>query len=146
MPSLYYRSVMPRDLFAEIDRLQREMQQVFDYAPTIRGLTRGFPALNVGSTPRSVVVYAFAPGIDPASIDVQLHKGTLTIAGERKGEPVPEGATVHVDERFAGQFRRVVSLPEDADPNAVDASYRDGVLQVSIRRKEEAQPRRIAIE
>jgi HSP20 family protein len=146
VPSLYYRSVMPRDLFAELDRLQREMQQAFDFAPTIRGLSRGFPALNVGGTPTSVEVYAFAPGIDPASVDVQLHKGTLTIAGERKAEPVPEGATVHVDERFAGPFRRVVSLPDDIDPNAVEASYRDGVLHIGIRRKAETQPRRIAIQ
>ena len=48
--------------------------------------------------------------------------------------------------RFAGRFRRVVSLPDDVDPNAIDAKYRDGVLHVRIQRKEEAQPRRITIQ
>lgn len=142
---MFYQSRFPRDLFAELDRLQRETQQAFDLTPSIRGLTRSFPALNVGGTPRSVEIYAFAPGMDPGSIDVQLEKGTLTIAGERKTADVPEKATVHIDERFAGRFRRVITLPDDIDPEAIAAKYRDGVLHISIQRKEEAQPRRIEI-
>jgi HSP20 family protein len=72
----------------------------------------------------------------------------LTISGERKSELPPQEAkaTVHIDERFAGRFRRVVTLPDDADPNAVQASYRDGVLNVSIQRVEAALPRRIAVQ
>jgi len=143
---MYYRSLFPRDLFAELDRLQRDLQQSVDPNPNIRGLTRGFPALNIGGTPKTVDIYAFVPGIDPATLDVQLVKGMLTIAGERKLEPVPEKATLHIDERFAGRFQRVVSLPDDADPNAIEAKYKDGVLHVRIQRKEEAQPRRIAIQ
>jgi HSP20 family protein len=139
----------PRDVFAELDRLQREIQQNHDLSPSIRGIARGgFPAMNVGSTPGSVEIYAFAPGIDPATIDVQLERGVLTVAGERKAElPEPEAkAAIHIDERFAGRFRRVVTLPDDVDPNAVTAKYRDGVLHVSIPRREAAQPRRINIE
>ncbi|MBX3704879.1 MAG: Hsp20/alpha crystallin family protein [Steroidobacteraceae bacterium] len=144
-----YRSLFPRDLFAEMDRLQREVQQAFELSPSIRGLGRGgFPAMNVGSTPGSVEVYAFAPGLDPASLDVQIEKGVLTLAGERKSD-LPgrdEKATVHIDERFAGRFRRVVTLPDDINPNAVEARYRDGVLHVSLKRREAARPRRIDIQ
>jgi HSP20 family protein len=93
-----------------------------------------------------VEIYAFAPGVDPASLDVQIEKGVLTLAGERKTEPAPEKAAVHIDERFAGRFRRVVSLPDDVDPSAVEARYRDGVLHISIARKAAAQPRRIVIQ
>lgn len=143
---MYYRSLFPSSVFADLDRLQREVQQVFGLGPSIRGLARGFPALNVGGTPQSVEIYAFAPGLDPASLDVQIEKGTLTLAGERKAADVPEKATVHINERFAGRFRRVVSLPDDIDPASVAAKYRDGVLHVRIQRKEEAQPRRISIE
>ncbi|MBC7214273.1 MAG: Hsp20/alpha crystallin family protein [Burkholderiaceae bacterium] len=143
---MYYRSLFPGSVFADLDRLQREVQQVFGLGPSIRGLTRGFPALNVGGTPQSVEIYAFAPGLDPASLDVQIEKGTLTLAGERKAADVPEKATVHINERFAGRFRRVISLPDDIDPTSVAAKYRDGVLHVRIQRKEEAQPRRISIE
>lgn len=144
---MIYRSLFPRDMFAELERLQREMQQAFDISPSIRGLARGgFPAMNVGSTAKSVEIYAFAPGIDPANLDVQIEKGVLTIAGERKVDAVPEKATAHIDERFAGRFRRVVSLPDDIDANAVEAHYRDGVLHISIARKEAAQPRRITVQ
>ena len=143
---MLYRTLFPRDLFAELDRLQREMQQSYDLSPSIRGVTRGFPAMNVGGTSRSVEIYAFLPGVDPAGLDVQIEKGVLTVTGERKAEAVPDKATVHIDERFAGPFRRVVSLPDDVDPNAVQAKYRDGVLHISIARKAAAQPRRITIE
>ena len=143
------RSLFSRDLFAELDRLQREMQQAFDVSPSIRGFGHGgFPALNVGGTLKSVEVYAFAPGLDPASIDVNLERGVLTIAGERKSDlpAKEEKSTVHIDERFAGRFRRVVALPDDIDPNDVAADYRDGVLHISIKRRESAQPRRISIQ
>ena len=144
-----YRSLFPSDLFAELDRLQREVQGAFDVSPSIRGLARGgYPALNVGSTPASVEIYAFAPGLEPASIDVNLDRGVLSIAGERKGR---EGArddktSLHIEERFAGRFRRVVSLPEDIEPGGVSAEYRDGVLHVSVKRREAAQPRRISVQ
>lgn len=144
-----YRSLFSRDLFAEMDRLQREMQQALDQSPTIRGYARGgYPALNVGGTPTSVEVYAFAPGLDPASIDLNLDRGVLTLAGERKANlpKTDEKTTLHANERFTGRFRRVVSLPDDIDPNAVTAKYTDGVLHVSIQRRASAQPRRIEVQ
>ncbi|MFP5406990.1 MAG: Hsp20/alpha crystallin family protein [Gammaproteobacteria bacterium] len=143
-----YRSLFPRDVFAELDRPQREIQDSFDLSPSIRGLGRGsFPALNVGGTPQAVEIYAFAPGVDPATLDVTLDRGVLTIAGERHPElPETDDKTaVHVNERFAGPFRRVVTLADDLDANAVSAESRDGVLRITIKRRESAQPRRIAI-
>lgn len=144
-----YRSLFPSDLAAELSRWQRELQQMFDTGVSIRGRGRGgFPAVNVGSTPQAVEIYTFAPGLDPASLDVSLEKGVLTISGQRPAD-VPEtsnGATVHINERFAGRFRRVISLTEDLDPNAITAQYRDGVLHISIKRREAMQPRRIAIQ
>ena len=144
-----YRTLFPRDVFAELDRLQRELQTAFDISPNIRGLARGgFPAINVGSTPTSVELYAFVPGVDPATVDVQLEKGMLTIAGERRAltPNKDEKATVHIDERFSGRFRRVITLPDDVDPNAVTAKYRDGLLHISARRREASASRRIAIQ
>ena len=74
-----YRSLFPRDIFAELDRLQRDMSGVFDYSPSIRGFGRGgYPALNVGSTPTSVEIYAFAPGIDPAAVEINLDRGAVS--------------------------------------------------------------------
>ncbi|HVK94953.1 MAG TPA: Hsp20/alpha crystallin family protein [Noviherbaspirillum sp.] len=145
-----YRSMFPRDVFVELDRLQREMQEVFETGPNIRGIGRGgFPAVNIGGTPQSLELYAFAPGLDPQSIEVNLERGVLTISGERKADlPEPDGKiSVHINERFAGRFRRVISLPEDdVNPSGVSAAYRDGVLHISVKRREAAQPRRIAIQ
>ena len=141
-----YRSLFPRDLFAEMDRLQREMQQAMEFSPSIRGFARGFPALNVGSTAKSVEIYAFAPGIEPAKLELQIENGILTLAGERSIGGPAEKSTVHIDERFAGRFRRVVTLPEDVDTDKAEARYRDGVLHISIPRKESVLPRRIAIQ
>jgi HSP20 family protein len=143
-----YRSMFPGDLFAQMDRIQRELQQTFDLEPSIRGLgLGGFPALNVGATQKSVEMYAFVPGLDPASIDVHLEQGVLTIAGERADDlsSLAERATVQINERFAGRFKRVVSLPDDIDPESVKAQYRDGVLHVTVARRESAQPRRISV-
>ena len=144
---LLYRTLFPRDVFAELDRLQRDIQQSADISPSIRGLARGgFPAMNVGGTPKSVEIYAFAPGVEPATLDVQIEKGLLTLSGERKPEAIPEKAAVHINERFSGRFSRVVTLPEDADSGAAKARYQDGVLHISISRKQAAQPRRISIQ
>jgi HSP20 family protein len=144
-----YRSLFPHDMFAELDRLQREMNQAFEFSPSIRGLARGgFPAMNVGGSPTSVEIYAFAPGVDPAKIEVHIENGVLTIAGERPSDLPGQDvkASVHIDERFSGPFRRVVTLPEDADPDQVSARYRDGVLHISIQRRETAKPRRISVQ
>ncbi|GAA4355689.1 Hsp20/alpha crystallin family protein [Variovorax defluvii] len=144
-----YRSLFPRDLFAEMDRLQREMQQALDLSPSIRGLGRGgFPALNIGGTPQAVEIYAFAPGLDPKTLDIQLDRGLLSIAGERPSAlPSSEsGSAVHINERFTGKFRRMLTLPDDADPEAISADYRDGVVHITVQRRASAQPRRINVQ
>jgi HSP20 family protein len=144
-----YRTVFPRDMFAELDRLQRDLSHLFDPSPSIRGLGRGgFPAINVASTPGSIEIYAFAPGLDPTKIDLDLDRGVLSLSGERRTElPKPdERTTLHDNERFSGRFRRVVSLPDDIEPGSATADYRDGVLRISIKRRDAVQPRRISVQ
>jgi len=144
-----YRSLFGGDLFAQIDRLQRQMQQAFDLtSPSIRGWAGGFPAVNVGHTPASTEIYAFVPGVDPAQIGVTIDRGVLSISGERQPAvgASNDKLTLHGNERFDGRFCRVISLPEDSDPAAVQASCRDGVLHVSVKRRESAQPRRIPVQ
>jgi HSP20 family protein len=142
-------SLFPRDLIAEVERLQRQVQQAFDVSPSIRGLARGgYPALNVAGTPDSVEIYAFAPGLVADAIEVQLERGVLSLSGTRQSELSPRDAaatSVHQQERFSGRFHRVVTLADDLDPDQVRASYRDGVLHVSIGRKEESKRRRINV-
>ena len=145
-----YRALFARDVFAELDRMQREMQEAFDLSPSIRGIGRGgFPALNVGGTAQSVEIYAFAPGLDPAAMDRAVESIGRMTPGERAVD-LPRGendkAAVHINERFGGRFRRVVSLSDDVDPNTVSADYRDGVLHIHVKRHQSAQPRRITVQ
>ncbi len=144
----------PEGVFAEFDRLQRLQQQLdqsfrLASAPSsIRAIARGtFPAVNVGSTADTFEVVAFAPGIDPKSLQLSIDKGLLIIVGERMSE-VPgdsESTSIYAQERFTGPFRRVVTLPEDADAARVDATYRDGCLRISVRKLESSKPRQIHV-
>jgi len=138
------------DVFGELNRLQSVLDQVFRplERSSIRALAgASFPILNVGATPDSIEVMALAPGLDPAALQVTADRGLLIIAGERKSA-LPErrdGTSVYAQERFTGPFRRVVSLPEDADPGRIDASYRDGILRISVARRESSRPRKIEV-
>jgi len=140
----------PGDVFADFDDLHRQLDRLLGGRgahTSIRAQRGSFPALNVGTTADAVEVYAFAPGIEPATLDVTIDKGLLTISGERKAASAEAGSkrNVYASERPQGSFRRVVSLPEDADAERVQASYTDGVLKVRIDKREASRPRRIEI-
>jgi HSP20 family protein len=137
------------DIYSEFNRLQSLLDQVFRPAErsSIRALTGAtFPVMNVGTTPEAIEIMALAPGLDVSALQLTVDRGLLVISGERKSE-VPEGdnTSVYARERFVGTFRRVVNLPEDADPAKVEASYRDGILRVTVARREGSNPRRIEI-
>lgn len=146
-----YESLLrfPGDILGE---LQREMEQVFggmSRPVSIRALGHGaFPAITIGNRPDAIEVWALAPGIDPSKLEVCIDRGLLTIAGERSTDVPTETDKVNVyaKERFAGIFKRVISLPEDADPARVAAQYRDGVLRITANRREESKLRRIEVQ
>ncbi|MGQ0620091.1 MAG: Hsp20/alpha crystallin family protein [Panacagrimonas sp.] len=149
-----YESMMnyPTSLFGQFEHLRRELDEVFG-APCLPSSIRSvapdtLAAINVGRTPTSVEVYAFAPGLDGSKIEVTLDRGVLRIAGQRSsGIPSKDPkVNVYTRERGTGSFARAISLPDDVDPAQVRASYRDGVLQVSIARRESAQPKRITVQ
>ena len=136
-------------LFAQFRRLEQEFDELFGawspWAAGIRSLPAGtFPAINVASNPDSVVVYVFAPGIDPKSLEVSLQENVLSISGQRDISAEPN-ATHYRQERFSGAFRRAINLPEDVDPDKVEATYRDGIVQITVQRRESAKPRLIQI-
>jgi HSP20 family protein len=143
------------DLFSELDRWQQRLDQAFrpDAGSSIRALShRSFPAINVGSTPDAVEVLALAPGMTPDALQITIDKGLLVIAGERTDdEPGPGGdnttnnIAVYAQERFKGAFRRVISLPDDIDPARIDATCRDGMLRVTVARREASRPRQITV-
>ena len=136
-------------LLAQFRRLEQELDEVFGSATPwtggIRSLPPGtFPAINVGGTEDQVTVYLFAPGIDARKLDISIQQNVLTVSGEREVAR-DEQATYYRQERFDGEFRRVLNLPDDVDPERVEASYRDGIVQITVRRRESAKPRQITI-
>lgn len=140
-------------VFGDFERLRRELDEAFglNNAPaSIRSAAPGtFPAINVSYTSASVEVQAFAPGIDPAKTEVTLDRGVLTLAGERPptlADKPDQKVSVYSRERLSGRFKRALSLPDDVDPLQVQATYRDGVLRVSIARREAPKPQRIAVQ
>ncbi len=139
------------NLFDEFRRLQRELDSTFESwpgRPSIRAVARGsFPPINVGSTPQAVQVYLFAPGLDTEKLDLSIQQNLLTVSGERKIQETESGkaGNYHLRERFSGSFRRVLSLPDDVDPDQVEARYQDGVLHITVARRESTRPRQIEI-
>ncbi|KUY71371.1 Hsp20/alpha crystallin family protein [Burkholderia sp. RF4-BP95] len=146
MSDLYFGT----DLFSEFDRLQQQMAQLFGGFPSsIRASRLGaFPQINVGATDESIEIVAFAPGIDATELDVSIDKGLLTISGERKSaQPAPGSETrTYAQERFVGTFRRVIELPDTADPDKVQARYENGCLSISIGKRESSKPRAITVQ
>jgi len=138
------------DLFSELDRLQRQMSSLFGGFPTSLRSTRvgTFPQINIGSTEDTVGIVAFAPGLDVSKLDMSVDKGLLTIAGERTTgyEQPQEGARQYAQERFSGSFRRVIELPQHADPDNVQARYIDGCLLISVGKRETSKPRSITVQ
>jgi HSP20 family protein len=139
------------DLFADFAALHDRVDELLGTgrgSSSIRAVARAgaFPALNVGTWAEALEIYAFAPGLDLASVEVSVEKGLLTLSGTRAAQAgTGKDASVYAKERFDGRFRRVVSLPDDSDPARVEASYRNGVLKVVVPRLESAKPRQIAI-
>lgn len=136
-------------LLGEFRRMEREIDHLLGRSPWSRGIRSvargGFPAVNIGVTEDTVDVYLFAPGVDPQTLDVSLRKNLLTVSGSRNAEP-RDDATYYRQERFSGDFRRVITLPDDVDPDRVEASYRNGVLQIAVKRLEAAKPRQITVQ
>lgn len=135
-------------LFDEFRRLEEGVEEMFGrrpWATGIRSVARGtYPPINIGSTPEQVVVYLFAAGVDPKTLDISMQQNLLTVSGERKA-PLEKDADYYRKQRFDGTFRRVITLPEDVDPERVEARYQDGVLQIQVQRREASRSRQIEI-
>lgn len=131
-----------QDPILDLHRLQREMNRLFsDYAePAER-----FPALNLWSSDDEAVVAAELPGVDPKAVNLSVVGQVLTLQGERPDEPGVAEGSYHRRERVTGHFTRAVRLPFEVESDKVQARYENGVLRVTLPRKESTKPRRITI-
>ncbi|HEY3601438.1 MAG TPA: Hsp20/alpha crystallin family protein [Chthoniobacterales bacterium] len=130
--------------------LRDEMNRLFDL-PAMGNLAHqsqlfsGWtPALDLYQTNDNIVAVVEIPGMKKEEIDISLHDGMLTIAGER-ATSTGEGENAERTERFSGKFRRSISLPTRVDAGKVSASYKDGILTVTLPKAEEAKPKKVAV-
>jgi HSP20 family protein len=141
-----------RDLFANFERMRREMDELFGdvldrgLAPRRRG---GFsPAVDVyyASDPPRAVVRADLPGIDPNAVQLDIQGRELVLSGHREAEGPPTDDRVYQQlEIERGPFRRVISLGAEVDAEAADASYEDGILTVELPLSKPARSRTVPI-
>ena len=135
-------------LKGDLWRLEKEVDQLSGSLPwpsSIRASARGaFPFTNIGCNAEQVDVYLLAAGLEPKNMEITIRRNLLTLAAERK-PLIESGKEFYRHERFEGSFRRVITLPEDVDPDKVDAHYADGVLHITIKRMEAVKPKQILV-
>jgi HSP20 family protein len=103
------------------------------------------PALDLYQNKDSVIAVVELPGMRKEDIEISLHDGTLTISGERKRESSSNGENAERTERYIGRFRRSIALPTRVDASKVSATYRDGILTVTLPKAEEVKPKQIQV-
>jgi len=144
-----------RDRKNEVTSLQHEMNRLFDdFFGRPLGLVRGLwgdgedgflPPVDIKETDDKVIVEAELPGMEPKDLEIKIEGGTLVLGGERKNQKEEKTKGFHRVERSFGRFERQLELPSGADPEKVEATYKDGVLKIEIAKKEEAKRKTIRV-
>ena len=151
--------VMSHSQTNPLDRLQQEMNQVFDnffrgWPSSLfpRDTTQAWenlmrPQLDIAESGQAYTITMEVPGVEEKDIEMTLSDGTLTIRGEKRYEQEDKEKQYHRVERSYGTFRRVLSLPNDADEHAIKAQFENGVLTVTVGKtaKAESSVKKIAI-
>jgi len=136
--------------FRDFERMRREMDRFWDSFFDI-GVTRPgaegdwLPSLDVAETKNDIVVKAEIPGLDPKDLDISLSDGLLTIKGEKKQEKEEKEENYHFIERSYGAFSRSIRLPREVQSDKISASYKNGVLKVTLPKSEEAKKKEVKI-
>jgi HSP20 family protein len=104
------------------------------------------PPVDIYETENELVLKADVPEIDPKNVAIQMENGTLTVKGERRFEEQRNGRGFHRIERGYGSFVRAFSLPDTVDPEKVKADYKNGVLTITLPKKEVAKPKTVNVE
>jgi HSP20 family protein len=138
----------------ELTSLQSEMNRLFNtFFDTPAGqqggnggsLRRWVPAMDLVETDDHFVLRADLPGLSEEDVNIELEDNVLTLSGERKSEHEERREGYYRVERSSGAFARSLTLPEGVDPDAVQASFDRGVLEVRIPKPEQRKPRKVAI-
>jgi HSP20 family protein len=133
-------------LLVKPEPFTREIDRVFDafFGQTDQG-RRWVPPMDLVEADDHFVLKADLPGLREGEVNIEVQDGTLTISGERQAEHEQREKGWYRIERAFGSFNRSLTLPDGVDPDRIEASFSDGVLEVRIPKPEERKPRRISI-
>ena len=146
---MFELSIGPRNpwtIFDELESIQSDMNRLLAGAEAPRRARAAYPPLNVWSTAEGLVLDAEMPGVDPRDVEISVVGDELSLHGKVNVQEPAAGETVLRRERPAGEFQRTLQLPFRANAGAVKATFKNGILRISIPRSEEEKPRKIAIE
>jgi HSP20 family protein len=134
---------------SDFEKLQNEINRLFeiDRYPSMTGLFDRVmsPEIDVIENEDSFLVSCDLPGVDIRDIEVSLADNVLTVKGEKKEERSSKESKVYRRESWSGSFQRTLSLPKGVDTGAVDAVMRNGVLTITLPKREEVKPKQIAV-
>ncbi|AFI84381.1 Hsp20/alpha crystallin family protein [Methylophaga nitratireducenticrescens] len=133
--------------YSLLDNLQREMSSLFQSPAVETNFSEEdwTPAVDIQENAESYIIHADLPGVKAADIEVTAENGLLTIKGVRDSKKVEEKDNYKRIERFSGSFMRRFTLPETADVDNINAASRDGVLELTIPKMPQLQPKRIEV-
>jgi HSP20 family protein len=142
--------------FRDLVSLQERMNRLFD--ESFRGATtRGpsdedwalggswAPAVDILEHEGNIVLKAELPGVEPKDVDIRVENNVLSLRGERKFDTEVKKESYHRVERAYGAFSRSFTLPTTVDTEHIQAEFKDGVLRVTLPKREEAKPKQISI-
>jgi len=142
---MYRRYRIPA-VYRDLDRIQREMNRIFEaYDPIRRRTAPSFPAVNIWSNEDGMVITAEVPGVNPEDIEINVVGETLNLSGTRKVEELAENTRYHRQERGYGKFNRAIQLPFPVEIEKVNATFKNGVLSVNLPRAAADKPKRITV-
>lgn len=139
------------DIFEDLEEFQNEMNRLFNitlHRPGKKGNGGALwaPAVDIIDEKDNIRVRADLPGMKKEEIEVSVNNDTLTIKGEKKEEKEIKEKDCVRSERYYGAFQRAFTLPAGVDPQKVNASYKDGVLEIALPKREDAKPKQIKVD
>jgi HSP20 family protein len=126
------------DAFGALETLQREMNQFTNGRAHV-------PSIDVVENEKELRITAELPGLEEKDVEVTLDQGVLSLRGEKRFEHEEQGNNFHRVERSYGTFHRAIYLPVDVNADKIEASFRQGVLTVTLPKSEKAQPKKISV-
>ena len=133
------------DVFSEMERLRREMNNLFSgYEQSVGNTT--FPLMNVYDSKDNLIVTAELPGLSKDQVKITFADNVLTLSGELTALPNTKGMAIVRRERSEGEFEKTLRVPTKVKQDAISASFANGILTVTMPKAEEVKPKTIAIE